>query len=186
MAIRRFVPPIKTAIKGPVGRPRKGVSVSRAGANKSLRDASANLDAFAKHLTDQSAPILFQGLIDTFRKARDIYCPTSAGKIAYAGSERRGRKGGDLRRSGYLEKVTSGKRTTIQIGFGKTFKGILVDYAGFVHERLDLHHDSPTRAKFLQSAMDEDLPEIRAKVAQALAFAGGVSGATSPSNPGDV
>ena len=186
MAIKRFVPPIKVAIKGPVGRPRKGVSISRAQSNKSLRDAMTNLDAFAKHLTEQSGPVLLQALVATFIKARDTYCPTSAGKIAYAGSERRGRKGGDLRRSGYLEKVSSGKRTTIQIGFGKTVNGVLVDYAGFVHERVDLNHDAPTRAKFLQSAIDEDIPEIRKKVAQALALAGGVSGPQGSLNLGDV
>jgi hypothetical protein len=44
-------------------------------------------------------------------------------------------------------------------------------YAPIVHERLDLHHESPTRAKYLSAAMEEHIDDFRDILAKAWAEA---------------
>lgn len=47
----------------------------------------------------------------------------------------------------------SGGDITAVVGFN-------TDYAAAVHERLDLHHEPPTRAKFLEIAMRTEAPKL--------------------------
>lgn len=56
---------------------------------------------------------------------------------------------GDLRGSGRVEKVGYGD-------YGVTFGGSEAPYAIFVHERMDLHHEAPTKAKYLESTYLEN------------------------------
>lgn len=64
--------------------------------------------------------------------------------------------------SGYLEITSRGAGGTVEIGFGK---GGVPHYALIVHEMLEYKHKAPTRAKFLQIAMQETRHSILARIA---------------------
>lgn len=65
---------------------------------------------------------------------------------------------GELHSSGYLRKTRGGRGSVrVEMGYGRNG---LAPYAAFVHERTDIVHKEPTRAKFLQAALDEDYYNI--------------------------
>lgn len=64
---------------------------------------------------------------------------------------------GELRESGYLENVGNSKHPIIQIGYGR---GGQPDHTVYVHEMTTIPHAAPTRSKFLQAAVMEDLDQI--------------------------
>ncbi len=70
---------------------------------------------------------------------------------------------GELRESGYLENVGSSAKPVVQIGYGK---GGTPDYTVYVHEMTTIPHAEPTRSKFLQAAVMEDLDLIYARLGQ--------------------
>lgn len=57
--------------------------------------------------------------------------------------------------------VSAKHRATATIMFGSSG----VKYAALVHERMGVFHKPPTRAKFLQSAMEEELSGVLAHAA---------------------
>ena len=59
--------------------------------------------------------------------------------------------------SGYLEKRPGAQGINVNIGFAK---GGVPEYAVLVHERVDVYHKPPTRAKFLAAAMNEDQANV--------------------------
>lgn len=61
---------------------------------------------------------------------------------------------GMLRASGELE---SGRISANRFGAWITYGSPAVRYAAIVHERVDIPHDPPTSAKYLQRAMEEEL-----------------------------
>jgi hypothetical protein len=65
-------------------------------------------------------------------------------------------KTSDLKNSGYCE-ITGSKGRVVEVGYAK---GGSPHYAMYVHEILEYHHEPPTRSKFLQAAMMEDLSNI--------------------------
>lgn len=70
---------------------------------------------------------------------------------------------GDLKASGFIEVRTTGSGvTSAAIGYGRFGKPF---YAGFVHERLDLRHASPTQAKFLEAAVNTKINTFKRRVA---------------------
>lgn len=70
-------------------------------------------------------------------------------------------KTGDLQASGYLavESFRGGAR--VEIGYGK---GGVPDYAVAVHEMTDIHHASPTGAKYLEAPLNEDFFNIQQRI----------------------
>lgn len=70
-------------------------------------------------------------------------------------------KTGNLKRSGFLIKTTFRGIPTVQIGYGN---GGNPPYAALVHEKLEYKHAAPTRAKFLQAAIEEDADNIQARI----------------------
>ena len=71
---------------------------------------------------------------------------------------------GDLKASGFLEVSTSSAgRVNATIGYGK---GGRPPYTVFVHEMTEVHHTPPTRSKFLQAAIEEDLDDIQGRIAE--------------------
>lgn len=50
------------------------------------------------------------------------------------------------------------------IGYG----GAASSYAFIVHERLDTYHEPPTQAKYLAQPLDEHLPGMEGRIAEAL------------------
>lgn len=58
---------------------------------------------------------------------------------------------------------TNGTEISVEISVG----GAAADYAVYVHERLDTHHDVG-QAKFLESALVEAEPQVAARIAERL------------------
>lgn len=68
---------------------------------------------------------------------------------------------GRLRGSRYVnEPEISVGRVSVSMGYG-------TDYAAPVHERLDLYHEPPTMAKYLEAPLLQDLPEYPQRIADA-------------------
>lgn len=113
---------------------------------------------WANHVVMQGAEVLREALEPTFLKARDVYTPI---------------RFGDLRDSGYLEAGRSSRGPFAVVGFGR---GGFPPYAALVHERTDYFHEPPTRSKFLQAALEEDGPEIQARIEKGYRTASGLGG----------
>lgn len=72
------------------------------------------------------------------------------------------RKTGALAESGILEVGTDNSgRPTVKIQYGDSS----APYAALVHEMVWLNHESPTRAKYLQSAMEEEFDSFLTSLA---------------------
>lgn len=128
-----------------------GTRASQAEFTRSLREnmrqIEKNLKLFIDSVERMTPEILYEALRPTFDKSQR-YCPKDTG---------------DLRRSGYLEVKQTARGGMVEIGYGR---GGQPFYAVYVHERTDISHKSPTRAKFLQSALEEDEPEIQKRIVQ--------------------
>ncbi len=68
---------------------------------------------------------------------------------------------GKLKSSGYLEILRRGKTPTVQMGYGKRGNP---NYAIAVHENLVWRHKAPTRAKFLQEAINSEVGNINNRI----------------------
>lgn len=69
---------------------------------------------------------------------------------------------GALRASGHVEHPTiDGLAIEVRIGYG----GASAPYALFVHERLDLFHEPPTQAKFLEATMNAHAADFAGRLA---------------------
>jgi len=67
---------------------------------------------------------------------------------------------GRLRSSRYVRAPkTHGNETTVEMGYD-------TDYAIFVHENLEAFHKAPTQAKFLETPIRQNLPEIKRRIAE--------------------
>lgn len=121
--------------------------------NQGMDDVMSNLREFIAHMDYVAPDVLVEVMEPTFGKAL-TYCP---------------RKNGDLRASGYLESRRYYKKAEVEIGFGR---GGRPGYAIYVHE-MPYHHESPTRDKFLQAAVEEDYFSILTAIPRAIREAAG-------------
>lgn len=119
---------------------------SQAGYTRAIRaqmeQIERNLTEVIKQITEETPEILLEALEPTFRKSQ-LYVPV---------------KTGELKQSGYLEVRKTASGATVEIGYGK---GGRPNYAVYVHELTGYYHKPPTRAKFLQAAIEEDMDAIR-------------------------
>lgn len=116
-------------------------------AGKSGRALSDMLIGILDQVYDASEEIMLEALEPTFEKSQ-MYCPVETGK---------------LKNSGYLEvnAFRGNPRVEIGYGFGGSPKNKMgKPYTAYVHEMLELKHEPPTRAKWLQAAVMEDLDLI--------------------------
>lgn len=97
------------------------------------------LDIF-NQFEDASEDIMLEALEPTFDKAL-MYTPVLTGA---------------LKESGYLEKNPFRGKPRVEMGFARGGKPT---YAVYVHE-IPYNHAEPTRYKFLEQAMKEDLSDI--------------------------
>ena len=88
---------------------------------------------------------LEEAMTPTFDKAQ-LYCPKKTGALVESGEMILGTNADD---SAYCRIASGGGGT--------------IPYAAIVHERTDLHHEPPTRSKYLQSAVEEDLGNIKSR-----------------------
>lgn len=110
------------------------------------RVEDAMLEVLGRFSGKESAEVVRDALEPTFKKARDVYTP---------------KRTGALRASGFLEVVQFRGNARVDIGFGR---GGNPAYAAMVHENIDVFHAAPTRSKFLQAAVMEDLGAIEQRL----------------------
>ncbi len=80
---------------------------------------------------------------------------------------------GPLKASGFVEVRTTGTgRVSAEIGYGRFGRPF---YAGFVHERTDIRHSPPTRAKYLEAAVNKHIGDFSRRVALHLERATGIT-----------
>lgn len=94
--------------------------------------------------------IMVDALEPTFELSKE-YCPVDTGKLV---------------NSGYLEVTSRGKAPRAEIGYGR---GGVPYYAVLVHEATWIGHQPPTRSKWLQAAVMEDLGNIYNRLAEGYA-----------------
>jgi len=111
-----------------------------------FEEINDNLNAIIKSLKNVSAYILLDALIPTYSLSQK-FVPVRTGALAL---------------SGYLEIVENDDRgCRVELGYGKHGQPF---YAIIVHERIDIPHRPPTRSKYLQAAISQDMRNIQARV----------------------
>ncbi len=124
---------------------RAHVSGSRTSATSGMRGVLRNYERLIGHMEMATPEILMEAMEPTFDKSQD-YCPEDTG---------------ELRESGYLEITQFRKQPRVEIGYGR---GGEPEYAVAVHENLEWRHKAPTRAKWLQIAVEEDAQAIQGRI----------------------
>lgn len=94
-------------------------------------------------------------LMPTFAKSK-IYCPKKTGALVFSGY---------LEIVGRMAHVFGGITPVVEMGYGK---GNYPPYTMIVHETLEYYHKPPTRAKWLQVALQEDQSKILPRIASLL------------------
>lgn len=115
-------------------------------AREAMSDIIRKYSQIVNHLKGVTPDILLEVLLPVFDKSQ-MYCPVKTGALLASG---------DLRVT-----ENSGNRVKAVISYGNAS----TPYTAIVHERVDLHHESPTRAKWLQSAMEEEFDSLLAHLA---------------------
>lgn len=117
-------------------------------------DLGAQLNQLEKDFTwycnqfeEGSMEVLLAALAPTIELA-SFYCPKKTGALA---------------ESAYLEAETFRNGQRVEMGFAK---GGQPDYAIIVHEDVEATHEPPTKAKFMQDAIDEDWGNVTTRIAQ--------------------
>lgn len=116
-----------------------GYAAAMAKTSKELTD---QLLSIFDQFEDASVDIMLEALEPTYELSQ-VYVPKDTGELS---------------ESGYLEEVsTSRGNPQVQIGYGRSGSPY---YAMYVHEMTSIPHEAPTRSKFLQAAVMEDLDNI--------------------------
>jgi hypothetical protein len=111
------------------------------------KDLTNIITSIVTQFGEASEDLILEALEPTFEKAKS-YTPYRTG---------------ELRGSGYLEKVGFRGRPRVEMGFAR---GGFPHYAVLVHEDLNMYHNPPTQAKFLQRAVEEDIADIAIRIGQ--------------------
>lgn len=113
-----------------------------------MRVIEQNVTNFFSSVKSATPTVLKEALQPTFEKSQ-TYVPVDTG---------------DLKESGYLEVSQKGDLIRAEIGYGKAGDPF---YAAYVHERTDVAHAAPTRSKFLQAAVMEDMQKLNRRLVAA-------------------
>lgn len=92
-----------------------------------------------------SEDLIKHALEPTFEKAK-MYTPKRTGRLV---------------QSGYLEKVGYRGHPRVEMGFARNGEP---HYAVLVHENVQMYHQPPMQAKFLQRAIEEDIADIAIRI----------------------
>lgn len=133
-------------VKVIVGKARQGGSYD-ASSRDAFQPIIKNFKKVVKNLEDVTPEVLLYALRPTFEKSQE-YCPVDKGTLL---------------RSGFLEENTFRGKPRVSMGYGR---GGVPPYAAAVHENLEWQHKYPTRAKWLQVAIDEDASDIQARIVE--------------------
>lgn len=115
-----------------------------------------NLRKVIAHIENVTPEAIRYGLQPIFDKSQE-YVPVDKGP---------------LKRSGFIETRKTASGTAAAIGYGRYGRPT---YAGIVHERMDFRHAPPTRAKFLEAAVNEHIGDFQRRVALYLTKATGIT-----------
>ena len=150
--------PIRIRLQAGRSTVRRSVNLGTAGATRRMREQFRALDKNIKGIVNQIEGATPKAIEDALRPTFEIsqgYVPVDTGK---------------LKASGFLESFSlSSKQPRVVMGYGK---GGRPPYTVFVHERTDLRHKPPTRSKFLQAAVEEDIDNIEGRIVKALTLVG--------------
>lgn len=128
---------------------RKGVNArtkyNTRSARSAMQDIISSFEDLIQHTEGVTPKILAESLEETFEKSKE-YCPKDTKALV---------------NSAYLETVKSRGKTSLEMGYGKGGKP---EYTAIVHENLEFRHEFPTRAKFLQAALQEDERKIQLNI----------------------
>ncbi len=127
----------------------RATSGYQASATQSWAGIMANYRRFVKHVEEVTPGILLAALEPTFEKSQE-YCPKDSGALV---------------NSGYLVVESFRGKPRVAMGYGR---GGNPTYAAAVHENLEWRHKEPTRAKWLQVALEEDDSAIRGRIVDGL------------------
>lgn len=109
--------------------------------NAQMKAVQDDIEYILQQFEDVTPEIAYEALKPTFEKSQ-VYVPKDTM---------------ELHDSGYLEVLSFRGNPRVEMGYAKGGKP---GYAMYVHEITSYAHKSPTRAKFLQSAVDEDIGSI--------------------------
>lgn len=118
-------------------------------ARKSMKEVAKNLENVISKIEDATPEAVEYGMKPIWDLSRK-YVPVDTGR---------------LQASGQFVVQERGGKIEAAISYGK---GGEPEYAIYVHERLDQAHAAPTRAKFLQAAVNEKLHLVLPRVRQYL------------------
>lgn len=122
------------------------------------KDFVRELNRFVSHLGNQGGRIAYEALRPTFQISQ-LYVPVETGA---------------LKKSGNLSMVERFGITVAEITYAKNGRPF---YANFVHEISEYSHIAPTRAKFLEAAVRQDMENIKERVIKGAKMAMGVENA---------
>lgn len=123
-----------------------------------FRVNAAGFDDFDRNLTaihdrgiDEVAEALYDEFEEILAYSRDELCPERSGR---------------LRRTAHLSGPhIRGDRIWFVMSYGTDANGTEpAPYAIYVHENVEAYHDPPTQAKFLELALQENIPGIARRV----------------------
>lgn len=114
-------------------------------AKMQMQAITASIKAIISDIEGVTADILYDALQPTLELAVE-YCPKKTGALA---------------ESAYMDKSTYPGGARVVLGFAK---GGDPEYGILVHELTNLHHEPPTRSKFLLAAIEEDAAGIYARI----------------------
>lgn len=112
-----------------------------------MQAVTASFMQMIEDIKEVTPDILEEALEPTLELAKE-YCP---------------KKTGALVDSSFLEKQTYQGGARVIIGFAKDGSP---DYGILVHEMTNLHHEPPTRSKFLLAAIEEDMANIYGRLVE--------------------
>lgn len=121
--------------------------VSSGSAAIDMQRIIARYAALVNMMRDMTPAVMFQAMIPIYAKSQ-MYVPKKSGALASTGRLTVENQGGD-------------PKVSITYGNDK------VPYAAVVHEFVWINHNPPTRAKFLQAAMEEEYNQLRTNLVRA-------------------
>lgn len=119
-----------------------------------VRQANAAMKSIMKDLqyiideTENTTPEIMKQALEPTLELSAKYCP----KDTHA-----------LVNSRYLEVTSFRGKPSVEMGYAKGGKP---EYAAYVHEMVEIPHKTPTQAKFLERAVNEDIDNITDRVVQ--------------------
>ena len=146
-------------LKASIGRKRipKNLDPAEAGyqrqINRQMKEIIDNYKEVITAVRDQTGKAMLKALGPIFQESQ-VLVPVDKGP---------------LKASGYLELRELSSGPVVEIGYAKAGKP---EYAVFVHEMVQLNHESPTQAKFLQVPIERHLDKILDDISGELKYVG--------------